>query len=73
MVVGTFFAYSGGHANAEDALADCEAVHALHTDGGLIGASDAAVLRRKPDGKVRIVKSDTPGAVGALRGGVGLA
>ncbi len=75
MAVDTFFAYSGVYTNLEDALADYEAVHALHTDAGLIDAYDAAVVERKPDGKVKIVKKhETPTRVGGvLGGGVGLA
>jgi uncharacterized membrane protein len=75
MAVDTFFAYSGVYANVEDAVADYEAVHALHTEARLIDAYDAAVLERKPDGKVKIVKKhETPTRVGGvLGGGVGLA
>ena len=75
MAVDTFFAYCGVYANAESALADYEAVHALHTEIGLIDAYDAAVIERKADGKVKIVKKhETPTRVGGvLGGGVGLA
>jgi uncharacterized membrane protein len=71
----TFFAYSGVYANVEDALADYDAVHALHTELGLIDAYDAAVVEHKTDGKVKIVKKhETPTRVGGvLGGGVGLA
>ena len=71
----TLFVYSGVYSKAEDALADYEAVHALHTDAGLIDAYDAAVVERKSDGKVKIVKKhETPTRVGGvLGGGVGLA
>jgi uncharacterized membrane protein len=56
-------------------LADYDAVHALHTEIGLIDAYDAAVIERKADGKVKIVKKhETPTRVGGvLGGGVGLA
>ena len=57
MAVDTFFAYSGIYANVADAVADYEAVHALHTKAGLIDAYDAAVVERKSDGKVKIVRS----------------
>jgi uncharacterized membrane protein len=59
----------------DDALADYDAVHALHTEVGLIDAYDAAVVERKTDGKVKIVKKhETPTRVGGvLGGGVGLA
>ena len=75
MAVDTFFAYCGVYANAESALADYEAVHTLHTEIGLIDASDAAVIERKADGRVKIVKKhETPTRVGGvLGGGVGLA
>jgi uncharacterized membrane protein len=75
MPIDTFFAYSGVYANVEDALADYDAVHALHTSAGLIDAYDAAVVERMPDGKVKIVKKhETPTRVGGvLGGGVGLA
>jgi uncharacterized membrane protein len=75
MAVDTFFAYSGVYSNLEDALADYDAVHDLHTEVGLIDAYDAAVLERKSDGKVKIVKKhETPTRVGGvLGGGVGLA
>jgi uncharacterized membrane protein len=75
MPIDTFFAFSGVYANVDDALADYEAVHELHTEIGLIDAYDAAVIERKADGKVKIVKKhETPTRVGGvLGGGVGLA
>lgn len=75
MAIDTFFAYSGTYSNVEDALADYEAVHVLHTELGLIDAYDAAVVERKDDGKVKIVKKhETPTRVGGVAGaGVGLA
>ena len=75
MAVDTFFAYCGVYANAESALADYEAVHTLHTEIGLIDTYDAAVIERKADGRVKIVKKhETPTRVGGvLGGGVGLA
>jgi uncharacterized membrane protein len=75
MAVDTFFAYSGVYPNVQDALADYDAVHALHTKAGLIDAYDAAVVERRPDGQVKIVKKhETPTRVGGvLGGGVGLA
>lgn len=71
----TLFVYSGVYAKVGDALSDYDAVHALHTKAGLIDAYDAAVLERKSDGKVKIVKKhETPTrAGGVLGGGVGLA
>jgi len=75
MPLDTFIAYSGIYANVEDALADYDAVHALHTELGLIDAYDAAVIERSSSGKVKIVKKhETPTRVGGvLGGGVGLA
>ena len=75
MAIDTFFAYSGVYANVEGALADYDAVHDLHTKAGLIDAYDAAVVERKENGKVKIVKKhETPTRVGGvLGGGVGLA
>jgi len=71
----TLFVYSGVYGNVENALADYDAVHALHTEAGLIDAYDAAVVERKSDGKVKIIKKhETPTRVGGvLGGGVGLA
>ena len=75
MAIDTFFAYCGVYSKVDDALADYQAVHELHTDIGLIDAYDAAVVERKADGKVKIVKKhETPTRVGGvLGGGVGLA
>ena len=75
MPVDTFMAYSGTYPSVEDALADYDAVHELHTDVRLIDAYDAAVVERKADGKVKIVKKhETPTRVGGVAGaGVGLA
>jgi uncharacterized membrane protein len=75
VAIDTFFAYLGVYGDVEDALADYDAVHALHMEVGLIDAYDAAVVERKQDGKVKIVKKhETPTRVGGvLGGGVGLA
>src|SRR4051812_13653485 len=75
MAADTFLAYAGTYGSVEDALADYEAVKDLHTDANLIDAYDAAVIERKKDGKVKIVKKhETPTrAGGVLGGGVGLA
>jgi uncharacterized membrane protein len=75
MAIDTFFAYSGIYSDVKDALEDYDAVHALHTELGLIDAYDAAVVERKDNGKVKIVKKhETPTRVGGvLGGGVGLA
>jgi uncharacterized membrane protein len=75
MAIDTFFAYSGIYADVEGALEDYQAIHDLHTKAGLVDAYDAAVVERKTDGKVKIVKKhETPTRVGGvLGGGVGLA
>ena len=75
MPVDTFFAFIGSYSDVADAEADYDAVKALHTEAGLIDAYDAAVVERKADGKVKIVKKhETPTRVGGvLGGGVGLA
>src|SRR3954453_1520103 len=75
MATDIFLAYAGVYDRTDDALADYEAVKDLHTDAGLIDAYDAAVIERKKDGKVKIVKKhETPTRVGGgLGGGVGLA
>jgi uncharacterized membrane protein len=71
----TFFVFAGTYANLDDALADYDAVHALHMEANLIDAYDAAVIERRADGKVKIVKKhETPTRVGGVLGGsVGLA
>ena len=56
MAVDTFFAYAGVYGKVADALADYDAVHVLHTEIGLIDAYDAAVIERRTDGKVKIIK-----------------
>jgi uncharacterized membrane protein len=75
MAFDTFFAYSGVYGSVDDALADYDAVHALHTEAQLVDAYDAAVIERRADGKVKIVKKhETPTRVGGvLGGGIGLA
>jgi uncharacterized membrane protein len=74
-MVDTLLVYAGIYANTEDAEADYELVKDLHTKADLIDAYDAAVIERREDGKVRIVKHhETPTRVGGvLGGGVGLA
>ena len=75
MAIDTFYAYLGVYDDPADALADYEAVHALHTEAGLIDAYDAAVVEKRDDGKVKIVKKhETPTRVGGVSGaGIGLA
>ena len=75
MPTDTFIAYVGVYSSVDDAKADYQAVHDLHVKDGLIDAYDAAVIERKDNGKVKIVKKhETPTRVGGvLGGGVGLA
>ncbi len=75
MAIDTFYAYLGVYDDPADALDDYESVHLLHTEAGLIDAYDAAVVEKREDGKVKIVKKhETPTRVGGvLGGGVGLA
>jgi uncharacterized membrane protein len=75
MAIDTLIAYSGVYANVKDALEDYDAVKDLHTKEKLIDAYDAAVIERKANGKVKIVKKhETPTRVGGvLGGGFGLA
>ncbi len=75
MALDTFMAYVGVYSSVDDAEADYDAVHDLHTKEGLLDAYDAAVIERTEHGKVKIVKKhETPTRVGAVGGGtVGLA
>jgi uncharacterized membrane protein len=75
MAIDTFMAYVGVYSNVDDAEADYQAVHDLHTEDGLIDAYDAAIIERKDNGTVKIVKKhETPTRVGGMTGGtVGLA
>ncbi len=75
MAIDTYFVFIGTYPDVESAKADYDAVGALHTEAGLIDAYDAAVVERRSDGKVKIVKKhETPTrAGGVLGGGVGLA
>jgi len=75
MALDTFVSLVGSYASVDDAQADYDAVKTLHTELGLLDAYDAAVIERRDDGKVKIVKKhETPTrAGGVLGGGVGLA
>ena len=75
MPIDTFMVYVGAYPSVADAEADYDLVKDLHTKAGLIDAYDAAVIERRADGKVKIVKKhETPTrAGGVLGGGVGLA
>ena len=66
MAVDTFIAYVGVYSSVDDAESDYDFVKDLHTQAGLIDAYDAAVVERKADGKVKIVKKhETPTASAA--------
>lgn len=75
MPIDTFVTYVGTYATAEGALADDAAVKDLHVEAGLFDAYDAAVVERRVDGKVKVLKKhETPTrAGGVLGGGIGLA
>jgi len=75
MAMDTFMAYVGVYSSVDDAKADYDAVHDLHTKEGLIDAYDASVIERKDNGKVKIVKKhETPTRAGGWGGaGIGLA
>jgi uncharacterized membrane protein len=75
MPIDTLMVFVGVYSSVDDAEADYQLVHDLHTEAGLIDAYDAAVVERRDDGKTKIVKKhETPTRVGGvLGGGVGLA
>ena len=75
MAIDTLMVYAGVYDNVAGAEADYQLVKDLHTEAGLIDGYDAAVIERREDGKVRIVKKhETPTRVGGvLGGGIGLA
>lgn len=75
MPIDTLIAYAAVYDSREDAELDYEVVKELHTEAGLIDAYDAAIVERREDGKVKIVKKhETPTRVGGvLGGGMGLA
>src|SRR3954468_9537303 len=75
MAIDTFFLFSGVYPDTQSAIDDYDAIHALHTEVNLIDAYDAAIIQRREDGKVKIVKKhETPTRVGGVLGaGVGLA
>jgi uncharacterized membrane protein len=75
MPVDTLMVYAGVYDSVGDAEADYELVKDLHTEARLIDSYDAAVIERREDGKVKIVKKhETPTRVGGVLGaGIGLA
>src|SRR5262245_10653657 len=56
MAIDTYIVLGNQYDNEADAVADFEAVRKLYGKLGIIDTYDAAVLTRKPDGKVEIVK-----------------
>ena len=65
------FLYAAVYDEISDAEADYEAVFDLHA-AGAIGTFDSAVIRKEPDGKVRVTKTEKPTQHGAWTGaGVG--
>jgi uncharacterized membrane protein len=75
MAFDTFMVYVGVYPDVDSAEADYDLIKNLHREAGLIDAYDAAVIQRRADDKVKIVrKHETPTRVGGvLGGGVGLA
>jgi uncharacterized membrane protein len=75
MAIDTLMVYAGTYGNVSDAEAGYQLVRDLHREAGLIDGYDAAVIERREDGKVKIVKKhETPTRVGGvLGGGIGLA
>ena len=70
MAVDTLMVYAGVYDGVGDAEADYQLVNDLHGEAGLIDAYDAAVIERREDGKVKIVKKhETPTRVGGVLGG----
>ena len=65
MAFDTLMVYAGVYGSVEDAEGDYQLVKDLHTEANLIDAYDAAVIERREDGTVKIVKKhETPTRVG---------
>ena len=75
MALDTFVLIASQYAMEEDALEDYDAVRAVYEDLGIIDTYDAAVVTKRSDGKVEIVKRvEEPTRQGAMAGlAVGLA
>ena len=75
MALDTYVVLANQYDSEGDALADYDAVRKLYTELGIIDTYDAAVLTRKADGKVTIVKrvEEPTRQVGAMGLVVGLA
>ena len=69
MALDTFVVLANQYDAEADAVADYNAVRKLYTDLGIIDTYDAAVLTRRPNGKVDIVKRvEEPTRQGGVRG-----
>ena len=69
MSLDTFVVLANQYNTESDALADYDAVRKLYTDLGIIDTYDAAVLTRRPDGRVEIVnRVEEPTRHGAAAG-----
>jgi len=71
----TFILFGAVYTNSETAEADYEAVKSLYYDWKLIDNFDAAIVAKRDDGKVKILKKhEQPTRKGGWRGaGIGLA
>jgi uncharacterized membrane protein len=56
MSLDTYVVLANQYDNEADAISDYDAVRKLYTDLGIIDTYDAAVLTRRPNGKIEIVK-----------------
>jgi len=70
-----YVAFAGAYPNVADAEADYEAIKALYKDAGMMDTFDAAVVTRRENGKIKIVKErEEPTIHGTWAGaGIGLA
>jgi uncharacterized membrane protein len=71
----TFMLFGAVYSSTELAQMDYDAVKSLHYDWGLIDDFDAAIVTKRDDGKVKILKKhEQPTRKGGWRGaGIGLA
>lgn len=69
MALNAYVVLANQYNNESDALADYDVVRKLYTDAGIIDTYDAAVVTRRSNGKVEIVKrTEEPTRQGAARG-----
>ena len=61
------FFYAGVYSDASDADDDVRAIKALN-DSGAIGSYDAAIITKKPNGEVKVTKTEKPTEHGAWWG-----